>query len=123
MLKECLKNIDVRNDTPFVNSGIILFSNADKRQYYITFGSEDLYSLYDYEEVESIKANGNDGYITIEVDRFDDDGYCEENYHGGRMFYRHDKHSGFINDYELIKDALEAIGCSNADDCFVLNKF
>lgn len=123
MLKECLANIDVENDVPFERNGIVIFSNATKQQYCIMFGNDNLYDLYDSKEVEAIKASGNDGYVAVEVDTVNDDGSCNEGDWGCRCFYRRDKFTGLLNDYDFIKYILDEVKCSDVDDCFVMSKF
>lgn len=113
MLKDELAKIDVSNDSPFVYSGVILYSHYYNMFYKISFGTGDnLNNLCD----------GCDDYMNITMDTYTDDGCFLEDIDGGQFDFARKDYSGFINDEKLIRDCLKFVGCKKIDNCILIKK-
>jgi hypothetical protein len=113
MLKDELAKIDVSNDSPFLYSGVILYSPNDSIFYKITFGTGD--------NLDNL-CDGCDDYMNIIMDTYNDEGCFLEDVGGYQFDFAKKDYSGFINDEKLIRDCLKFIGCKKIDSCILIKK-
>lgn len=115
MLKDELAKIDVSDDTPFWDSGVILFC-PDKHIFYkIEFAAGGNGRADDL-------CDGCDDYMNISMDGYNDEGDFFEDFDGGQFDFARKDYSGFINDEKLIRDCLEFVGCKRIDSCILIKK-
>jgi hypothetical protein len=113
MLKDELAKIDVSNDRPFLNSGVILYCPDNNIFYRITFGfGGNMDSLCD----------GCDDYMDISMDTYNDEGFFHTDIDGGQFDFARKDYSGFINDEKLIRDCLKFVDCKKIDSCVLVKK-
>lgn len=112
MLKDELAKIDITDDTPFWNVGVILYCPDDNIFYRISFGLGDNISFCD----------GCDYYVDISMDAYNAEGFFLTDIDGGQFDFARKNYSGFINDEKLIRDCLKTFGCKKIDSCIVIRK-
>lgn len=112
MLKDELAKIDITYDTPFLDSGVILYCPNNNIFYRISFGFDGNISLCD----------GCDYYMDISMDTYDDGGFFLTDIDGGQFDFARKDYSGFINDEKLIRDCLKTFGCKKIDSCILIRK-
>ena len=113
MLKDELAKIDITDDKPFLNSGIILYSPNHGMFFKITFGSCD--NICDV-------CDGCDDYMNITMDTYNDGGSFLEDVGGGQFDIAKKDYTGFINDEKLIRDCLKFVDCKKIDSCILIKK-
>ena len=113
MLKDTLNKIDCTNDYEFDGATIVLFCPTNKLFYKIAFGGGDCDELSD----------DCDDYMSIQIDRYNDDGDFEEDYDGGQLDFAQADYSGYINDEKLIRDCLEFVDCPDIENVILINEW
>lgn len=113
MLKDELAKIDVSNDSPFLYSGVILYSPYHNMFYKISFGTGD--------NLDNL-CDGCDDYMNITMDTYNDEGNFLEDVGGNQFDIARKDYSGFINDEKLIRDCLKFVDCKKIDGCILIKK-
>lgn len=113
MLKNELAKLDVSNDSPFLHSGVILYSPNHNIFYKISFGTGD--------HLDNL-CDGCDDYMNITMDTYNDDGYFLEDIGGNQFDFAKKDYTGFINDEKLIRDCLKFVDCKKIDSCILIKK-
>ena len=112
MLKELLKTVYCDKDIPFENSEIVFFSPCNSTYYKIAFGDGS-----DEDAIDDC-----DDYLYIECDILKEDGTIMEDADGGNMWFHRKDYTGHINDYNLILNALDFIGCPSVEELVFVKK-
>jgi len=113
MLKDVLEKIDT-NEIKFENDGIILFCPSNKIFYKIAFG--------DGTNADALEE-GCDDYMYLVQDKYDENGWFQEDIDGGQLDFNRKDYTGYINDEKLIRDCLSFMDCPDIDNCIFIAKF
>lgn len=115
MLKDELSKIDITDDTPFFNSGVILYCPDNNIFYRISFSFGGNVNM-------DILCDGCDDYMDISMDTYNNEGYFLEDIDSKQFDFAKTDYNGFISDEKLIRDCLKFVGCKKIDSCILIKK-
>jgi hypothetical protein len=117
MLKDELAKIDITDDTPFLNSGVILYCPDNNIFYRIS-----CFKRFGFGSIIDNLCDGCDDYVDISMDTYTDEGFFHTDIDGGQFDFARKDYSGFINDEKLIRDCLKFVDCKKIDSCILIKK-
>lgn len=94
--------------------GVVVYCPGDALFYRIAFGDNTN---------SGVLCEGCDDYMYLTIDAYGANGCFEEDIDGGQMDINTKDYTGYINDYKLVEDCLEFLGCGDIDGCIVIKQF